>query len=281
MGRIRISHILNYFFEINEEWTKEHIFPLFDWEKDYEESSRSWQSYLYNGKWNRKLYPKLLELHKKYFTHFKGLGEARENYCYQISALALYSVIFDEKNPLETNWFQDFLSHCEAADFSFFARGILLNLSKNKDVKDRIENVWDKFLFGYLNNRKLCKPKNIKQSEFLKMLDWGIYLNNKFPDFIKIIIEIDRENNILNPNNPPQHLGIISDMAKIVRDSEEKEQSIAEITLHLLSKKAVKIWDASYLKIIFTFIFPKISDDLKNKIRNESIKNGFDLKLNA
>jgi hypothetical protein len=279
MGRIRLSHILNYFFEINEEWTKEHIFPLFDWEKDYEESSRSWQSYLYNGKWNRKLYPKLLELHKKYFTHFKGLGEARENYCYQISALALYSVIFNEKNPLETNWFQDFLNHCEAVDFSFFARGILLNLSQNEDVKNKIDNVWDKFLFEYLNNRKLCKPKNIKQSEFLKMLDWGIYLNNKFPDFIKIIIGIDGENNILNPNNPPQHLRIISDMAKIVQDSEEKEQSIAEITLHLLSKKAVKIWDDNYLKTIFQFIFPKISDDLKNKIRNESIKNGFDTNI--
>ena len=279
MGRAIVAFQLPHLFDINKEWTKKYIFPLFDWEESNENASISWQSYLHNSNWNKKLYPELLELHKKSFTHFKGLGEARQSYCYQISALALYGIIFDNKNPLEINWFQDFLGHCEAADFNFFARGILLNLSENKDVKDGIDNVWDKFLSRYLNNRKYCKPKNIKQSEFLTILDWGICLNNQFSDFIKIIIEIDKENNILNPHNPPQQLGIMSDLAKMVEMPEGKEQSIAEITFHLLSRKAVRYWDYRYLKTIFKSSFPKISNDLKGKIKNEAIKSGFDTNI--
>lgn len=273
MARVRISHILNYFFEIDKGWTEDNILPLFNWDIDADESLRSWQSYLYNGQWNKNLYPKLLELNKITFVHFKGLGQARESYCQHIAGLSLFSIIFKNENPLDSGWLYSFLQNCEEIDLRFFAYGILEFLSKNIDVQKNIKKIWDDFLLTFLSNRMFCKPKPINQSEFLVILDWGLYLNDEFSKFIDIIIDIDKQNNILTPENPPQHLSIIRKIKE--SDLSSKEIPVGKLLHHLLSKKCIMFWDKDFLKEILNKISSKISKALKGRIREESIKCGF------
>jgi len=126
----------------------------------------------------------------------------------------------------------------------------------------------------FLNNRMFCKPKPINQSEFLVILDWGLYLNDEFSKFIDIIIDIDKQNNILTPENPPQHLSVIRKIKE--SDLSSKEIPVGKLLHHLLLKKCIMFWDKDFLKEILNKISSKISKVLKEGIREESIKCGFD-----
>lgn len=246
MARVALAEIMPFFFSVNKKWAKEFILPLFDWTINSTTALQSWQAYLYNGRWSKQLFDDLLILHNKTFTHFKGLGKLRDNYCQHVAGLALYCVIFDKHDPLETGWLRAFIKHCEEEDLESFAQGIHAFLWNNEDVKKHATKVWQKFLLPYLELRISGKPKILCKREFRWILKWCLHLESEFPACVAKTIEADNANNLLGIDRTKN-----TDIFYRFTESSafrKHPEAAGGLVLHLLLKGHISAWDWNYLK---------------------------------
>lgn len=90
-GRLVLAaHILT-LFRVDEDWTKENLLPLFDWENSETEAAAVWQGFL----WAPRIYSPLLVVIKQYFLetaqHYRQLGEWAGQFVDLLTFLALDS----------------------------------------------------------------------------------------------------------------------------------------------------------------------------------------------
>jgi hypothetical protein len=196
MGRSALAYHLAFLYQKNKSWTIQKVLPLFNWDPNYTEATRSWGLSILSNRWNEALLEQLLEQKEGSFINFKGLGESRKIFCQQMAALALSVAVFRGETVLEKAWFQSFLKHCESKDFKFFAQGLSsvfhdLVKDETRDQSKKIEYLnksWAVFLKGYFSDRLKGVPIEIESSEYLTLLDSGLYLMGKsFSEFVKMV----------------------------------------------------------------------------------------------
>lgn len=274
MGKITLSYYLPFFYTINKPWTQKNILPLFDWTIDKTNALQAWQAYLYQGKWNKALFEDLIAIHLKTFTHFKGLGKSRENYCRHIAGLTLYCIIFDSHNPLKTGWLRAFINHCEETDLEAFTEGIYTFLRDNKEVQKNSTKVWTDLLLPYIDQRIAGIPKPLCRQEFTWILKWCLHLKTKFHSCANKIIEADKKTNLLGIDQT-QH----TDIFYKFKDSaafRTHPKSAGELVLHLLTKKHISLWDWEDLKETMQVLQNEgCSMDTLKKIKKASQELGF------
>ena len=274
MGRVTLAHYLLFFFSVDKQWTRDTILPLFDWTIDTKNALQSWQAYLYRGRWSKGLFDDLIKLHQKTFTHFKGLGKLRDNYCQHVAGLTLYCVIFDKHDPLETGWLRAFIKHCEEEDLAAFAEGIYTFLRDNEEVQENSSKVWENLLLPYLDQRISGKPKTLSKSEFRWMLKWCLHLDSDFQACVEKIIEADESADLLGIDRT-QHTDIFYRFkdSKVLRSNPE---AAGRLILHLLSKKHISLWDWDRLKeVIQTITLRGCSRKTVSQIIEVSLSLGF------
>lgn len=88
-GRLILAAHIFDLFRVDENWTKENLLPLFDWERSETEAASAWQGFL----WSPRIYPPLLLVIKKYFLetvkHYHQLGECAGQFVDFLTFLAL------------------------------------------------------------------------------------------------------------------------------------------------------------------------------------------------
>ena len=99
-ARVLLASRLITFFRVDEEWTKEHLLPLFNWDTDPREAQIVWDGFL----WGPRLYHPLLIEFKSCFLdtarHYVYLGSHKRQYSSFLTYVAL--------NPPENYTTQDF-----------------------------------------------------------------------------------------------------------------------------------------------------------------------------
>jgi hypothetical protein len=80
LGRVLLGEQLITLFRVDPAWTREHLIPLFDWNRSTEEATCAWQGFLRSARFHRPL----LELLKKSFLataeHYAALGKLGHRY---------------------------------------------------------------------------------------------------------------------------------------------------------------------------------------------------------
>ena len=88
-GRVLLTANLIALFRVDPDWTKEHVIPLFDWNRSELEARAAWEGFL----WSPRLYRPLTEALKQAFLdtaeHYSELGKHRRQYAAVLTFVAL------------------------------------------------------------------------------------------------------------------------------------------------------------------------------------------------
>ena len=91
-GRLILAANLLNLFQVDEEWTQEHLIPLFDWQRSEAEAAVVWQGFL----WSPRIYFPVLSAVKPYFLktveHYNQLGECSDVFADFLTFVALDSL---------------------------------------------------------------------------------------------------------------------------------------------------------------------------------------------
>ncbi len=271
MGRSALAYHLAFLYQKNESWTIKNVLPLFNWDPNYTEATRSLVLYIWSNRWNEALLEQLLTQKEGSFINFKGLGESRKIFCQQMAALAISVAVYRGETVLEKAWFQSFVGHCESDDFVFFAQGLSsvfhdLVKDETRDTSKKIECLnmsWEFFLKEYVDDRHSGVPIEIEPSECLALLDSGLYLMDaSFSEFVEKLSTMKLS--LIKNLNPGQHGFVV----KLWSQTEGKESSaIAKLLIFLLDHGLVSSVEKQlFLGKLVQSIQDDISDDLKAEL---------------
>ena len=135
-------------FRVDQGWTKQHLLPLFDWQRSQEEARAAWQGFL----WSPQLYRPLMEKFKPAFLdtakYYEELGEYGRQYASLLTFAAL-----DRGDTFTT-------SELKAATRSLSPNGLndaaqaLVNALESADesasARDQRANYWQNRVAPYL-----------------------------------------------------------------------------------------------------------------------------------
>jgi len=173
--RVILASQLTFLFALDEEWTRRHVVPLFDWSKNENRAVRAFQGFLVWGRQTEAVLPHLLPLYVKVFAHMPALGKSRDRFCEYLAGVACFSSV----NPLKNGWLKRFLLDSELPDRKIFARWIQQMLRGMQD--DARKALWDNWIGEYWGERLHGIPTVLETSELGEMVEWSVFLGAAFP----------------------------------------------------------------------------------------------------
>ena len=184
LGKSAMARQLSFLTAVDEEWVIEHLIPMFDSE-DKDDRLAVWEGFFYGV-----TSPRVAEILEKHFLSawsdvddlFPPGSKSRGLFTRKFTALVTYFV--DE--PLE-EWIPMFFGKAQPEDRRGFASNILDQL-RHMDPGPQQE-LWGRWLRSYWENRLNGKPEPIDPSEATIMFYWLAYLNDLFPEAVKLAVK--------------------------------------------------------------------------------------------
>jgi hypothetical protein len=180
LARPMLGGQLHFWFAIDPTWTRDTLFPLFEWEPDPLAAEQAWHGFLYWGRPTRMLMSELMPHVVRSFAHMNQLKGVRERFV-EYLAWTAYGA---EHNPLDAGWIEKFLHHSEPADRQVWAqtfRSILGELEREE--RDRL---WGDWLCRYLQQR-LEMGVPVQDDEWAEVVHWSLPLVGRLPDLVPIL----------------------------------------------------------------------------------------------
>lgn len=179
-GRVMLCSQIHFFFAIDADWTRRHVFPLFDWSRDPVVAQQAWHGLLAQGRAQRDLAKELMPLIRQTFNHLKDLTGLRKQFPQRLAWIAYRA----KRSPLESGWLKDFLRKAEPADLKEWAE-TLQSILRDSDPGERLR-LWDSWLRSYFDYR-LEFEVPIEEDEWKSMIGWSLYLGDVLPELVKLL----------------------------------------------------------------------------------------------
>ena len=182
LGRVVLASQLGFLFTIDEEWAKENIVPLLDWDRDVQQARQAWDGWLSWGRLSEPLLAELIPLYKKSFSHISSeLQGERGRFVQWIVDISLFWM----DDPLANGWVPDFLRSAEEQDRINFASLVGSRLMGMK-AESKI-GLWERWLRGYWEGRNQGIPVPLADGELKEMVEWVGELEPVFPEAVEVI----------------------------------------------------------------------------------------------
>ena len=179
-GRVMLCSQIHFFFAIDADWTRSHLFHLFDWSRDPVVAQQAWHGFLALGRAPRELAKQLMPLTRQTFDHLKDLTGLRERFSQRLAWIAYRA----KRSPLEGGWLRDFLRKAEPADRKEWAE-TLQSILRDSDPDER-RRLWNSWLRSYFEYR-LEFEVPIEEDEWKSMIGWALYLGDVLPELVKLL----------------------------------------------------------------------------------------------
>ena len=187
LGKSAIARQLRFLTAVDEEWVLEHLVPLFDSENK-DDRLAVWEGFLYEG-----ISPRVAEtLEGPFLTALSDMDElfphgtkARELFIRHFTTFATYFV----NQPLDP-LIPMFFTKAGVEDRKLFAWNISNNLQHME--AGPLQDLWDRWLRKYWENRLQGTPSEIDPAEAGAMLDWLPHLDNLFPEAVELAIKVPK-----------------------------------------------------------------------------------------
>ena len=216
LGKSAIARQFRFLTAVEEEWVTEHLIPLFDSENK-DDRLAVWEASLYDG-----LSPRVAEiLGKPLLQALSDINElfppgsgSRDRFIMRFTDLATHFL----DQPLE-EWIPTFFANANEEDRRKFASSIGNNLQLMENGPQ--QDLWDRWLRKYWENRLNGTPAPMDPSEATIMLCWLPHLHELFPEAVELAVK--------TTNLPPNFA-----LAIHPRDIKERAESHPEPTARLL-----------------------------------------------
>ncbi len=180
MGRVVIASHVHYFFQLDTDWTKDRLLPLFDWDRDATQAVQAWHGFLFWGRLGAMLLEALTPTAVQLSSHVQELGGQRKHYG-KFIARGAFSVPDD---PLEKAWFQAFLTRASDDDRAYFTWELdKLLESLRPEQKDEI---WRDWLKRYLERRAQFPPAP-EGKELSALFGWSFNLPEQLAELVECL----------------------------------------------------------------------------------------------
>ena len=190
-GRLGKSVLAGYFaslLEIDENWTKENLLPLFYRKNhsDADDYKAIWDGFL---TW-RRLIPSVAELLSEAFLDAvqqinRDLSEQKRRNrfinCYTVM------LVYFALDAIE-QWILEFFTHSDADARHTFANEIGHRLHHMNETQQQEQ--WNHWLKPYWQNRLDGVPKPLESDEIKRMMDWLPRLKGVFPEAVELAIQM-------------------------------------------------------------------------------------------
>ena len=185
LGRSVIAHYLAFAIAVDEQWTSEHLIPLFE-SGNTEERQAVWDGFLCG-----RLNPAVAEVLQDAFLNtvssmnelFEEGTSSRQRFIYKYTDFVAHFV----DAPL-TSWIPAFFRQTQEDDRISFARNIAQILGNI--ATDQKQGLWDRWLHQYWQDRLHGRPAPITPAEAGVMLNWLIELDHLFEGAVNLAIQM-------------------------------------------------------------------------------------------
>lgn len=181
LGRSILASQTAFLFGLDKAWTTQYVIPLFS-DSDEKRFEQAWDGFLV---WGR-LYPSLVEVlmpaFAKMFERLKTSSlERRKRFIEFYTALAIFHV----PDPFEV-LLRPLFQHGTVDDWGGFANYVEYFLRSMQPAA--VQEVCDRWLFRYWQNRLDAVPAPLQDAEMRNMLDWLPLLGDHFPKGVMLAI---------------------------------------------------------------------------------------------
>ena len=186
LGRCILAGRLSFFLTTDEKWTKENLLPLFGESASEDDYHAVWSGFLM---W-QSISPSIIELLEPQFLDAVRRirkdyphGNLREMFINTYTTMLVYLV----KDPIN-KWIPRFFENANEEDKRNFTFQIKRHLVHMDDA--RREELWQRWLKPYWENRLNGIPSPLESEEINLMLAWLPYLNKLFPEAVDLAIQM-------------------------------------------------------------------------------------------
>ena len=185
LGKSAIARQFSFLTAVDQEWVVEYLVPLFD-SDCIEERQAVWEGFLYGG-----ISAQLAEILE--IPSMKALSDLnellpqgtspRESFIGHLAELVTYVV----DQPLDV-WIPMFFAKTGIEDRKRFAWNIE-DILRHMETEPQ-EDLWDRWLRKYWENRLQGTPASLDPSEADTMLNWLPHLHDLFPDAVDLAVQV-------------------------------------------------------------------------------------------
>jgi len=179
LGRAVLASRLRFLFSMDEVWTKTHLIPLMDWERDALVARQAWSGWLAAGRPTEPILTELLPYYRKAFHRLASeLREEGERFTEHVAYISLFFM----NDPRDNGWLGEFLKAASDEDRIHFASEIDRHLAPmSNEVK---KDLWDRWLKSYWQGRNQGIPRMLSDGE---LREWIVELEPVFTEAVEVI----------------------------------------------------------------------------------------------
>ena len=184
LGKSAMARHLRFLIAVDEEWVAERLIPLFDSEHK-DDRLAVWEASLHDG-----MSPRVAELlEKPVLKALSGINDlfppgskSRERFIGRFTTLVTHFV----DQPLDM-WIPTFFANARMED----SRGFALSIANHLRLIDPgpQQELWDRWLRQYWENRLNGTPTPLDPSEARVMLYWLPHLHDLFPEAVELAVQ--------------------------------------------------------------------------------------------
>ena len=180
---ILLASQLSFLFNADEQWTKDHIVPLFDWTADGKKALQAFHGFL---TWGQRANGTIValppaECTEKAFAHIAEFGRVRDRFIEYLAGLAVTS----SQTPAAHGWLDRFMLASQDKDRLAWTSDVTTYL---RGANDGTRSTAWKWIKVYWARRLSGIPVPLNTTELGKMVEWSLYLGEtSFPEVVEIM----------------------------------------------------------------------------------------------
>ena len=253
LGKAVIANRLGFILAVDEDWTKQYLVPLFEWEEG-DGRQAVWDGFLYGP-----LNPLVADSMKDAFLTgvssmrdlFPDEGDVRQQFVTFYAGMVTYFV----DQPLDV-WIPRFFDNAGAEDNRRFAWVLGRDLHDMDNGRQR--EWWERWLKRYWQSRLVGIPLPLDAGEIEAMLDWLPHLDMLFPEAVELAIQM--------PQTPLERNSIIYEISRGDLWSNHP-QATAKLLIHVADSESPGwAWHGGK-ELIDRLLQLSLPNDLKAKLK--------------
>lgn len=182
LGRVMLCSQLHFFFGIDAEWTRNTLFPLFDWSRERHVAVQAWHGFLIWGRATRPLLADFMPYVIQTFDYLADLTGQRQRF----SELLAWMAYTSESNPVDAGWIREYLRKSAPEDRKKWASSIGSVLDSIDEAQRR--GVWEAWLRKYIELR-LNSEAQIGDDEWRAVTRWSLRLGDVLPEIVALLVK--------------------------------------------------------------------------------------------
>lgn len=181
MGRSLLASQTAFLFSLDQEWTRQHVIPLFS-DQDRQKFAQSWDGFLLYGRLDLAVVNDLLPAFIAAMPRLAAdLGDRRRQFIEFYTVLAVFHVTDPTQHLLPT-----LFQHGSLEDRLVFASHLGYFLHQMQQSAK--QQLWEGWLRDYWHDRLQGVLATLNEIEIERMLEWLPHLGKAFPDAVGLAV---------------------------------------------------------------------------------------------